>query len=117
MRMCVRMKVLFDTNVLLALMDEKLDFVSELEKEHPEAEGCVLRQSLMEVKAMRPQAFDAILAYLQKNKVQIVYGDGKADDLIEEWAVKEKGAVATFDFGLKKRLKKAGVQIITLKKP
>lgn len=117
MRMCVRVKVLVDTNVLLSLLDEKLDFMTVLADEYPEADAYALRQSLMEVKTLRPQAFDAILSYLQKNKVQIVYGEGKADDLIEEWAVKEKASVATFDSSLKKRLKKVGVQIISLKKP
>ena len=105
------MKILVDTNVLLS----KTDFFSLAKDEFLDAKFFVLKQSLDELKAKRPSSFKTVEKTLEKNGVQIVGGTGKADDLILEWGRKEKGVVATMDFELKKRLKKAGVQIISLK--
>ena len=109
------MKILVDTNVLLALVDDKEDFVALAQDVLPDAEFFVLKQSLAEIKAKRHAASSAIENYVKKNPFRLVEGQGKADDLILRWASREGAIVATLDFELKKRLKKAGVQVISLK--
>ncbi len=109
------MKVLVDTNVLLAFLDEKLDFANIIRDAYLQVEFFALRQSLEEINTKRHSALEPVEWYLRKNGFSVVGGKGKADDLVLEWAVKNKGVVATRDFTLKKRLKKAGVQVISLK--
>jgi len=109
------MKVLADTNVLFAFLDEKWDFVNIIKDAYLEVDFFVLQQSLDEIKAKRHAALEPIEWYLRKNGVKIVKGKGKADDLVFEWAKANRGVVSTRDFNLKKRLKKAGVQVISLK--
>lgn len=109
------MRILVDTNVLLALVDGKVDFAQLIRNAYLDAELFVLRQSLAELKRERPSAFALVKGYLEKNRVGIAEGEGKADNLIVEWALRENGIVATLDSGLKKRLKKAGAQVISFK--
>ncbi|MBS3070492.1 hypothetical protein J4220_03225 [Candidatus Micrarchaeota archaeon] len=87
------MKVLVDTNVLFAFLDEKWDFVNIIKDAYMEVDFFVLQQSLDEIKA----------------------NSTLADDLVFDWAKANRGVVSTRDFNLKKRLKKAGVQVISLK--
>ena len=109
------MKILVDTNVLMALINSKVDFARLLNDAYPEAKLFVLRQSLVEVKLKKPGIFSVVEGYLQKNRFEVIEGEGKADEMILTYALKEKTIVLTLDFALKKRLKKAGVQVITLK--
>jgi rRNA-processing protein FCF1 len=111
----LKMKILVDTNVLLALVDSKTDFFALAKDEFLDARFFVLKQSLDELKAKRPSAFQTVKTHLEKNNVQTIEGKGRADDLLLDWGKREKGVVATMDFALKKRLKRAGVQIISLK--
>lgn len=109
------MKVFVDTNVLLGVLDSKTDVAALLKEEFLDVELLVLRQSLEEVEAVRPTAFDSISDYVKKRAFAVIEGSGKADDLLVNEAKKERAAVATLDFALKKRLKRAGIQIISLK--
>ncbi|HIH20072.1 TPA: hypothetical protein HA244_02285 [Candidatus Micrarchaeota archaeon] len=109
------MKILVDTNILLALVEARVDIVALAQDVFPEAGFCVMRQTIEEIKAKRPTALMLIEGYLAKNKFSTIPGQGKADDLILQWASREGAAVATLDFALKKRLKKAGVQVISVK--
>jgi len=109
------MKVLADTNVLLAFLDRKADFASAIKETYLQIEFFVFKQSLDEIKAKRPAAVEPVDWYLRKNGFRILPGKGKADELILKWAVENNAMVATRDFGLKKRLKKAGIQVISLK--
>ena len=109
------MKVLADTNVLFAFLDEKWDFVNIIKDAYLEVDFLVVKKSVDEIKEKGHAALEPIEWYLRKNGVKIVKGKGKADDLVFEWAKANKGVVSTRDFNLKKRLKKAGVQVISLK--
>ncbi|MEM4255380.1 MAG: hypothetical protein QXR53_03560 [Candidatus Norongarragalinales archaeon] len=109
------MKVLMDTNVLLAFLDNKTDFAGLIKETYLYAELYVLKQSMDEIKAKRKAAFRHIEEYVKNNGFRVVGGSGKADGLIESWAKANNGVVATRDFALKKRLKRAGIQVISLK--
>ncbi|MFH1780264.1 MAG: hypothetical protein ABH803_03955, partial [Candidatus Micrarchaeota archaeon] len=53
--------------------------------------------------------------YLKKNNASIILEKGKPDNAILSYASREKAVVCTNDLKLKARLKKQGLQVITLR--
>jgi rRNA-processing protein FCF1 len=111
--------VVLDTNFLLALMQKKIDFAPLIREffDFP-VRLVVLKPCLNELKALKEgkRAFPAISEYLRANSVdEIVTSAQSADKAILDFARERGAVVATLDYVLRQRLKKAGVQSITLK--
>jgi len=78
----------------------------------------VLKPCLNELKALKQgkRVFPAIQEYLRANSVHEISTEAQsADKAILDYAREHGAVVATLDYVLRKRLKKAGVQTITLK--
>jgi len=111
--------VVLDTNFLLALTQKKIDFAPLIREffDFP-VRLVVLKPCLNELKALKEgkRAFAAISEYLRANSVdEIVTSAQSADKAILDFARERGAVVATLDYVLRQRLKKAGVQSITLK--
>jgi len=107
-------RALLDANVLVAVITDKIDVAAQLRE--AEFEPFVSKSVWNEVKSMRRAVASAVEAYLRSQKIGVVASkSARADeDLL---ALSQDGyAVVTLDAGLKKRLKKAGAQVITLKR-
>ncbi len=110
---------MLDTNFLLALTQKKVDFASLIREffDFP-VRLVVLKPCLNELKALKEgkRAFPAIQEYLRANSVdEVATAAQSADKAVFDFA-RERGAiVATLDYVLRQRLKKAGVQSITLR--
>ncbi|MEM0475452.1 MAG: hypothetical protein QW343_01530 [Candidatus Norongarragalinales archaeon] len=110
--------VLLDSSALLALVDLKLDAVREVEEliEEP-LRFVVLKPCLSELRVVaKPSAFHVIMRYLQQRGASVADApQAKADEAILAFASRNPNCiVATLDARLRKKLKKEGVQTITL---
>ena len=111
--------VVLDTNFLLALTQKKVDFALLIREffDFP-VQLVVLKPCLNELKALKQgkRIFPAIQEYLRANSVHEISTEAQsADKAILDYAREHGAVVATLDYVLRKRLKKAGVQTITLK--
>ncbi|NUN11235.1 hypothetical protein HUU53_01165 [Candidatus Micrarchaeota archaeon] len=110
------MKIVLDSSALISVIQEKTDVIELVSDLVDEAEFLALKQSLDEIKTKSNPLFEAISMYLQKKNVEIITGtEKKPDDCVLKLAEKEKALVVTNDLRLKARLKKLGIQVITLR--
>ena len=111
--------IVIDTNALLALINDKVDFVGKASEflEEP-LRFIVLKPCLAELGAVaKPSAFDAIMHYLKQRGASIVDApQQRPDDAILNYASRASDCIVlSLDGGLRKRLKSKGVQTITLR--
>ena len=104
-------RILIDTNVLMAIADLKIDIFTELQKACDFIyEPFVLGGSIQELeKIMREErlrfhrAAKLALALLRLKKVAIIPSEGQVDDVLVEYS-KQGDLILTQDLQLKKRL-------------
>ncbi len=115
--------VVLDSSALLAFLQAKIDVVERAGEllEEP-LRFVVLKPCLAELGAVaKPAAFEAITHYLKRRGASVVDApQQRPDDAILEYAVRNAGcggecAVLSLDGGLRKRLKRNGIQTITLR--
>jgi rRNA-processing protein FCF1 len=118
--------VVLDSSALLAFLQEKIDVIDAANAllEEP-LRFVVLKPCLSELRAVsKPAAFDAITQYLQKRGASVVDApQQRPDDAILDYAARNAATegcgrgcvVVSLDGGLRKRLKKQGIQTITLR--
>lgn len=108
-------KLLLDTNFLLLPFERRLDVFGALERLLQEpVKFFVLKECLDEARQSR--FFSSAESLLKANRVAVVSaGNGKPDDLVARWAAAEKAVVCTNDAALRRRLKKLGIQVISLR--
>ena len=108
--------ILLDTNFLIEALKRRIDVASQLERAFEDGfTPVVLKEQLAEIERLGPLEARAATTVIDALGIRVEEG-GKTDvdDAILAYAKKSGAAVATGDEGLKKRLKKAGVEIITL---
>lgn len=111
--------IVIDTNALLALINDKIDVIAKTSEflEEP-MRFVVLKPCLAELGAVaKPSAFDAIMSYLKQRGASIVDApQQRPDDAILEYAATHKECIVlSLDGALRKRLKRLGIQTITLR--
>jgi rRNA-processing protein FCF1 len=111
--------VVIDSSALLAFLQEKIDIVEKAGEllEEP-LRFIVLKPCLSELHAVaKPAAFDAIMRYLQRRGASVADApQARADEAILEYAVRNAGCIVlSLDGALRKRLKRRGIQTITLR--
>ena len=113
------MKVLIDSNMLLAIVQFKVDVFGQLEKagHNPVVLSCVIEElkKISKGKGKDPRAAGTILRFLEKNKIRIRQNPGPVDSALLELATENGWAVATNDIVLIKKLKAADVEVIRLR--
>ena len=108
-------EVILDTNILVSVVEKKIDVVRELNELLPDGfNPVILKQCLYEVKSLDKKIASAVEKYVEANKIKVIEGAGKADEIIFDYALKTHARVVTRDYALRKRLKKAGIQVIIL---
>jgi rRNA-processing protein FCF1 len=113
-RQKVLKKALLDANVLVAVITDKINVAAKLRE--AEIEPFVSKSVLNEIKTMGGSLAGAIEKYLKTQGITLVESKkAKADD--DLLCLSQDGfSIVTLDAGLKRRLKKANAQIITLKR-
>lgn len=121
----VFMKVLFDTNILLAPARSRIDLFGQLEELLDESlEYCVLSPCLNELQSLRKskgrEGAEARVALLllKANNVKTIQATGKPDDALVLWCsqnIASKPIVCTDDKELRERLKRAGARVVCMK--
>lgn len=116
-------KVILDTNVVVDLVEFKVDLFREMERilDFP-YQVCVVQGTITEleqiIKTQRlrfQRAARLGLALLKAKNVKILPGKGKVDDVLADYS--QRGAlILTQDWGLKTRLKKPFLTIRQRKK-
>src|SRR3989344_4718909 len=109
------MKIIIDTNLLMAIGQFKVDIFRELDRIITEKyELCIIDRTIDELKKIKENqkgkhktAAKLALAIVKSKQPKIIKSkeDKSVDDLIVDLAKKEKIAVATQDKELKKKLK------------
>ncbi len=108
------MLVLLDTNFIVACIQNKVDLREQLERQGPSVKLNVLGRVIEEIAFLPLKEKKLAQLFLDSYKPELVPAVGVTDDQLISHAKKSGSAVATLDSGLKKRLKKEGVPIITL---
>jgi len=119
------MKIIIDTNLLMAIGQFKVDIFRELDRIITEKyELCIIDRTIDELKKIKENqkgkhktAAKLALAIVKSKQPKIIKSkeDKSVDDLIVDLAKKEKIAVATQDKELKKKLKENKAKIIVLR--
>ncbi len=110
------MDILLDTNFLVACVKYKVDSPSLLERQFQQVRFLILGRVLEEVGALPVKERKMAEAFLRGVPHRVVASKGPTDRDLLEAAVLRKAAVATLDTELKRRLKKAKIQVISLSK-
>ena len=115
-------KIILDTNFLLAVFEIKVDIFAEIERICTfRYELFILDRTVDEVENLikspllsKRQAAKGALQLIKLKKVQILQTEGSR--MVDDILVDLKGAiVATVDMELKRRLRKKGIQIMTIR--
>ncbi|MFH0922882.1 MAG: hypothetical protein V1811_02375 [Candidatus Micrarchaeota archaeon] len=107
-------RALLDANVLIAVITDKINVAVKLRE--AEIEPFVSKSVLNEIKAKGGSMHEAIEKYLKSSGILLVESKmAKADDDLIALS-KDGFSIVTLDAGLKRRLKKAGAQVITLRR-
>ena len=115
-------KIILDTNFLLAVFEIKVDIFAEIERICTfRYELFILDRTVDEVENLikspllsKRQAAKGALQLIKLKKVQILRTEGSR--MVDDILVDLKGAiVATVDMELKRRLRKKGIQIMTIR--
>ena len=108
------MLILLDTNFIVACVKSRVALREQLELEGPDVRFVVLQRVLDEVQFLPQKERKLAQLFLDSVKPEYVPAVGVTDDQLISYAKKAKAKVATLDSGLKKRLKREGIPIITL---
>ncbi|HEV8289423.1 MAG TPA: PIN domain-containing protein [Candidatus Norongarragalinales archaeon] len=116
------MKILLDTNFILAPIQLKIDVFKQAENvARGEAEFIILTPVLAELEALSKgktktaHAARTMLGYVKKQNWQVMEATGTADSALLQTAKKLGAAIATGDAVLRKRAKQAQVRVLVLK--
>lgn len=111
------MKVILDTNFLVIPEEKKIDIFEEIKKKEPKTKFITLKAVEEELKKMNTKASKIGRELLKKKEIKVIDTgkDEHTDDLILEYANKEKTAVATNDKELKKRCIERDIPVIYLR--
>ncbi len=116
------LNVVLDSSFLLELVSRPLKRIEELDALLGEGELVVLDVTVKELKKLASESgakakkASAALEYVKNlRKVNVANVDLDADSMILSYAIKHGSAVATLDQNLRRRLKAAGVVVITLR--
>lgn len=111
------MKVIIDTNAFAMIEQFKIDLLNEIKKEIPNAEIITIKQVINELKNIKDKkAAKYALSLIEKEKIKTYEEQGKTDDAILNFALKQKACVATNDKELKKRCIEKKIPIIYMRK-
>lgn len=114
--------IILDTNILLAIFELKLDLFSELDRVCLfNYRVCILDVTLDEVEKLingstlqQRQAARSALQLIRKKELKIIVTPKNA--LVDDLLLQQKHAIiATADRELKRRLRNAGMQIISIR--
>ena len=121
----IAIKVLFDTNFLMAAFEGPVDVVERVEELlEAKVRPIILKSQLRELERIassdeRQKAARiarAALEYMKKKGFEVVENGGRAvDDAIVETSKREGYIVATNDRELRRRLRRSGVNVIYMK--
>lgn len=107
------MKILLDTNFLMAPFRNKADIYNQFRMNFPSAELMTLKSCLEELERKKEKG---AIRLLEKNKVRTIdFKKGDADSSILGFAEKNDVVVATIDKELQKRLEEKGIEYIFLR--
>ena len=106
--------IILDTNFILTCVKQKIDLFSQIREIFPEEEAVipdvVIRE--LEMLAKRQEltfaernAADLSLQLIKKENAKITKSEGKADNFIVRYALKNKVIVASLDRGIRARLR------------
>ncbi|MFA4946072.1 MAG: PIN domain-containing protein [Candidatus Micrarchaeia archaeon] len=108
-------KVLIDTNFLFVPIEFGINLAEGVDEALGEPfEFYILKECLDEARKLRNYSTLERVAHSVKARVASA-GEGKPDDLVLAWADANKAIVCTNDAGLKRRLKRRGLQVICLR--
>ncbi len=113
------MKVLLDTNFVLAVLNYKRDVLEEIKDLFDEkVEFYFLKEALSELGNVKKFRFKKIKEWMEKRGVKIIEAGipGKLDDKILFFAKKNGMAIATLDKRLRKYALSEGILVITMTK-
>lgn len=108
------MIVLLDTNFMAACIEHRVDVVKQLEHHFESVSFLVVKRVLEEAEFLPLRQQKRIQAFLKGVPHEVIDAQGHTDDVLLKEAEKRKAAVATLDLGLKKRLKRRCIPIISL---
>lgn len=117
------MKILLDTNILVYAAKKRFDLFGKIKEKFPSAEIVVPNLVIGELeklskeakKGSNKRAAKLALQILQFSKVKIVgLGGGHTDEEIARWAKEHRAIVGTHDKEFKKKLRQAGIPLLTL---
>ncbi|MCS7140175.1 MAG: hypothetical protein N3F04_03365 [Candidatus Nezhaarchaeota archaeon] len=116
-------KVLFDTNLLISMLERPVDVVSRVEELlEVKVEPVILRVQLQEIEKMArtkrlkiSQTARALLSLISNKFIIIESPDNKVDEAIVEVSKRESLIVATNDRELRRKLRRSGVTTIYMK--
>lgn len=113
------MLVVIDTNALVYAAENKIDLFQMLKGETIVIPNLVLEElqiiSKSAVKASDKKAAFLALKILENAIFETANLSGHTDDAIVEFAKSEGASVLTNDLALKKKLKTAGIKVLTIK--
>jgi rRNA-processing protein FCF1 len=111
------MKVVLDTNALLAPANYKIDVVTEISRLVPNAELVVLDATLREL-SQHPdrKAAKLALSIIDRCGVKSVASSGKTDDAIISYAEKNGAVVFTNDAAMMEKCRKRRIKLMFVKK-
>lgn len=117
------MKIIIDTNFILTCVKQKIDLFEELENLFPGSEMIIPEKAIEELvklteseklKGSEKDAACLALKIIEKENLNFLQQEGKVDDIIVDYAIKNKAAiVASLDRGIKKRI--ANSQFLTIR--
>ena len=121
----IGIKVLFDTNLLMAIFERPVNVVERVEELlEAKVRPIILRSQLQELERIassdrRQKASRiarAVLEYVKRKGFEVVEdGKGAVDDVIVKASKREGYVVATNDRELRRRLREGGISVVYMK--
>lgn len=112
----VTVKILLDTNFLVAPFQFSFDIFEELDRLYPYADIYTLEDAIQEAKSIERGKYSELVPQIVENQgveVLSTEGEGDVDDLVCE--LSDEFIVATNDTELKERIKDRGRPVIIIR--
>lgn len=110
------MEVVVDTSFIIACSQKKRDYLREIELTYGKVKFLVPSSVLRELSLLKKVEAKVGKKILEMHNFEVVECEGNADDCVIKIAEERGALIASFDSKLRRRARKMGIKLITVRK-